>query len=72
MNPLSSADESEGWVNVLHAAISKFRPQDHAFMEGGNMHTPDKQGFLLKQGHGFSKGFKERYVWYAYTSNMHI
>ena len=59
----TSADESQLWVDVLHAAISKFKPQEHEFKEGGNMHTPEKQGVLLKQGHGaLNKGFRERYV----------
>ncbi len=59
----TSADESQAWIDVLHAAISKFKPQEHEFREGGNMHNPEKQGILLKQGHGaLNKGFKERYV----------
>ncbi len=59
----TSADESQAWIDVLHAAISKFKPQEHEFREGGNMYNPEKQGILLKQGHGaLNKGFKERYV----------
>ena len=58
-----SAEESQAWIDVLHAAISKFKPQQQEFREGGNMHNPDRQGFLMKQGHGaLNKGFKERYV----------
>ena len=38
------------------------QPQDHEFKEGGNMHSPDKHGVLLKQGHGLRSGFKERCV----------
>lgn len=58
-----SAEESQAWIDVLHAAISKFKPQQQEFKEGGNMHNPDRQGFLMKQGHGaLNKGFKERYV----------
>ncbi len=59
----TSADDSQTWIDVLHAAISKFKPQEHEFKQGGNMHNPDKHGFLLKQGHGaLNKGFRERYV----------
>ena len=38
------------------------QPQEHEFKAGGNMHSPEKQGVLLKQGHGTfgSKAFKER------------
>ena len=57
-----SSDDCQAWVNVLHVAISKFKPQEHEHKEGGNMHDPDKQGYLHKQGHGAfaSKTFKER------------
>lgn len=31
--------------------------------EGGSMNDPDKQGFLMKQGHGrFASGFRQRSV----------
>ena len=43
-------------------ARTHLQPQDHEFKEGGNMHSPDKQGFLLKQGHGLRSGFRERCV----------
>ena len=58
-----SVEECQLWVNVLHVAISKFKPQEHEHKEGGSMHNPDKQGYLQKQGHGAfsSKSFKERY-----------
>lgn len=58
----NTADDCKVWVNVLHAAISRFKPQEHETKEGGTMHDPDKQGNLMKQGHGFAKGFKERCV----------
>lgn len=57
-----SAEDCQAWINVLHVAISKFKPQEHEHKEGGNMHSPDKQGYLHKQGHGAfsSKTFRER------------
>lgn len=57
-----SLEDCQAWVNVLHVAISKFKPQDHEHKEGGAMHDPEKQGYLQKQGHGpfSSKTFKER------------
>lgn len=56
-----SLDDCQAWVNVLHVAISKYKPQDHEHKEGGSMHDPQKQGYLHKQGHGpFSSKFKER------------
>jgi len=58
----ASSDERQAWIDVLHAAIAKFKPQEHEVKEGGNMHNPDKQGFLEKQGRGLGKAFKERYV----------
>ena len=54
-----SLEESQVWINVLHAAISRFKPQE--VKEGGNMSDPDRKGFLLKQGHGPFAKFKERY-----------
>ena len=55
-----SLEDSQVWINVLHAAISRFKPQE--VKEGGNMSDPDRQGFLLKQGHGPFAKFKERQV----------
>ena len=61
-----SLEDSQVWINVLHAAISKFKPQEAK--EGGNMSEPDKQGFILKQGHGPFAKFKERQV-HSYCQN---
>ena len=55
-----SLEESQVWISVLHAAISRFKPQEAK--EGGNMSDPDRQGFILKQGHGPFAKFKERQV----------
>lgn len=55
-----SLEESQVWISVLHAAISRFKPQE--VKEGGNMSDPDRQGFILKQGHGPFAKFKERQV----------
>ena len=55
-----SLDDSQVWISVLHAAISKFKPQEAK--DGGIMSDPDKQGFILKQGHGPFAKFKERQV----------
>eukprot|EP00731_Ephydatia_muelleri_P030729 Em0022g243a len=57
-----NADESEAWVNVLQAAIGYYKPSGTMAKKGGNMANPDKCGFLSKQGHSISKGFKPRYV----------
>ena len=59
-----SVDDCQAWVDVLHVAISKFKPQDHEHKVGGSMHDPDKEGYLHKQGHGAfsSKSFRERQV----------
>ncbi|XP_019855675.1 PREDICTED: arf-GAP with Rho-GAP domain, ANK repeat and PH domain-containing protein 1-like isoform X2 [Amphimedon queenslandica] len=56
-------DEAQLWVSVLHAAISKYNPQDEQSCKvGGNMNEPDKEGFIMKQGHGRFAGFRQRYV----------
>lgn len=57
-----SLEECQVWVNVLHVAISKYKPQEHEHKEGGKMHDPDRQGYLMKQGRGTfsSMAFKER------------
>ena len=37
------------------------QPEDNKTMkEGGNLHDPEKQGMLLKQGRGMRQGFRER------------
>lgn len=55
-----SLDDCTEWISVLHAAISRFKPQEAK--DGGNMSDPDGQAFLLKQGHGPFAKFKERQV----------
>ena len=60
-----SLEESQVWISVLHAAISKFKPQEAK--EGGTMSDPDRQGVILKQGHGPFAKFKERLVYYSTT-----
>ncbi len=59
-----SMEDCQAWVNVLHVAISKYKPQEHEHKEGGSMSDPDRQGYLQKQGHGFvaAKSFRERCV----------
>ena len=53
-----SLEDSQVWISVLHAAISRFKPQE--VKDGGIMSDPDRQGFILKQGHGPFAKFKER------------
>lgn len=61
-----SLEDSQVWISVLHAAISRFKPQEAK--EGGNMSDPERQGLLLKQGHGPFAKFKERQV-HSYCQN---
>jgi Arf-GAP/Rho-GAP domain/ANK repeat/PH domain-containing protein 1 len=58
-----SREDCDNWVAVLHAAIARFQPEENKTMkEGGNLHDPEKQGVLLKQGRGMRQSFRERYV----------
>jgi hypothetical protein len=73
-----SREDCDNWVAVLHAAIARFQPEENKTMkEGGNLHDPEKQGVLLKQGRGMRQSFRERYVAlkgskFAYYENKEV
>eukprot|EP00117_Sycon_ciliatum_P047294 scpid7524/ scgid1729/ Arf-GAP with Rho-GAP domain, ANK repeat and PH domain-containing protein 1; Centaurin-delta-2 len=55
--------EAAEWMQCFKVAIDSYKPSlDETLEEGGHMANPDKQGMLLKQGHGIRADWKRRYV----------